>query len=154
MKHPFITLKGWHPMFELHPNFASKTFIADLPLCRLLLEDESHYPWIMLIPRRANISKMMDLSREDQMQLMIELDLAQNIMWDKFQPAQLNVAALGNKTPQLHIHVIARFTTDPAWPAAVWDHPVRARYTSEKKEEVVKLLSEEFLGLSTKSALE
>lgn len=113
--------------FELHPNLAKKIFVTDLPLCRVLLEDEKHYPWVFLVPRLPNISRIMDLSSEDQLQLIKELDLVQQIMWEEFQPIQLNVAAIGNKTPQLHIHVIARYADDPAWPNTVWDHPVRAK---------------------------
>lgn len=109
--------------FTLHPNLQKKLFLADLPLCRVLLEDEKHYPWLFLVPRRANISRIMDLSGEDQFTLLQELDFVQNLMWKEFQPIQLNVAAIGNKTPQLHIHVIARYADDPAWPNTVWDHP-------------------------------
>ena len=132
------------PQFELHPNLASKCLIARLPLCCVLLEDELHYPWILLVPQRAHVSRIMDLSTEDQQQLLIELDLAQNILWKHFQPTQINVAAIGNKTPQLHIHVIARFSSDPAWPCTVWDHPVRAPYAVQQKEKVVATLSEAF----------
>ena len=130
--------------FELHPNLASKTLIADLPLCRVLLEDESHYPWIFLVPRRANVSRIMDLPRKDQLQLLIELDRAQSILWDMFKPTQINVAAIGNITPQLHIHVIARFSNDPAWPKTVWNHPVKSLYSAEQKETMVIMLSKQF----------
>ena len=131
-------------MFELHANLASKTCITDLPLCRVLLIDESHYPWILLVPRRPNISRIMDLSLEDQKQLLVELDLAQHILWDKLKPTQINVAAIGNKTPQLHVHVIARYAHDPAWPETVWDHSVRSPYPPEQKEAIVKMLFESF----------
>ena len=133
--------------FELHPNFFSKIFLIDLPLSRLLLENESHYPWILLIPRRKNISRMMDLLPEDQLQLLHELDLAQNILWNEFHPSQLNVAAIGNKTPQLHLHVIARYTDDPAWPGTVWDHPVRSPYSSEKLVEIQEKLIKRFSSI-------
>ena len=130
--------------FELHPNFSSKAFITDLPLSRVFLEDEKNYPWIFLIPRRATIAKIMDLSLEDQIQLIKELDVAQKMIWEQFKPTQINVAALGNKTPQLHVHVIARYNYDPAWPATVWDHPIRLKYTSEEKESMTKLLKDKF----------
>lgn len=126
--------------FTLHPNLAAKTFVCELLLCRVLLENESHYPWIFLVPRRSNMARMMDLSPTDQLQLMQELDQAQRILWEKFHPTQLNVAALGNKTPQLHVHVIARFQDDPAWPGAVWDHPVKKPYSPSEKEELVTAL--------------
>jgi diadenosine tetraphosphate (Ap4A) HIT family hydrolase len=128
--------------FALHPNLAQKTFVADLPLCRLLLEDEKHYPWLLLVPRRPVISKLIDLSPGDQLQCLQELDWAQRVMWDLFKPTQLNVAAIGNKTPQLHIHVIARFEDDPAWPSTVWDHPVREPYDEMAKQERVAQIRE------------
>lgn len=112
--------------FILHSNLCKKVFITDLPLCRVLLEDENHYPWLFLVPRRANISRIMDLASADQLLLLQELDIVQKILWSEFNPTQLNVAAIGNKTPQLHVHVIARYENDPAWPHTVWDHPERS----------------------------
>lgn len=130
--------------FELHPNFSDKIPIGDLPLCRILMEDEKNTPWIFLIPRRKNILRIMDLNSEDQLQLLKEMDLAQNILWKEFNPTQLNVAAIGNKTPQLHIHIIARYSHDPAWPQTVWDHPIREKYLPEEKELVVSTLKNRF----------
>ena len=116
----------------------------DLPLCQVLLEDESHYPWLILVPKRDNLSRMMDLTSPDQGLLMQELDLAQRVLWDLFTPTQVNVAAIGNKTPQLHVHVIARFASDPAWPQTVWDHPTKRPYELKEKEEVIAKLREGF----------
>lgn len=130
--------------FELHPNLVRKAFIIDLPLCRVLLENEEHYPWLFLVPRRPQISRIMELSSEDQLQLLKELDLAQQILWSEFRPTQLNVAAIGNKTPQLHIHVIARYEGDPAWPGTVWDHPERSPYPPKQKERIRLRLEELF----------
>src|ERR1700761_9319879 len=110
--------------FKLHPNLSKKIFIIDLPLCRVLMEDEKHYPWFLLVPRLPDISRTIDLPLKDQIQLIQELDLFQKVVWEEFQPTQLNVAAIGNKTPQLHIHIIARYNHDPAWPHTVWDHPI------------------------------
>ncbi|KAF3362898.1 HIT hydrolase [Chlamydiales bacterium STE3] len=131
--------------FELHPNLANKSFIADLPLSRVLLEDEVYYPWIILVPRLLHLSRMMDLTIQNQVQLLKELDLAQKILWQAFQPTQLNVAAIGNKTPQLHIHVIARKESDPAWPHTVWDHPLRKPYSPKNKASILEDLREAFL---------
>lgn len=128
--------------FTLHPNLAKKLFIHDLPLCRVLLENEKHYPWLILVPRKANLSRIMDLSAEDQLQLIQELDKVQRVIWEEFQPTQLNVAAIGNKTPQLHIHVIARCENDPAWPGTVWDHPVRSPYPEDRKSELIEKIKE------------
>jgi diadenosine tetraphosphate (Ap4A) HIT family hydrolase len=126
--------------FDLHPNFEKKIFLIDFPLCRILLEDEKHYPWLFLIPCRQNVSRMMDLSELDQLQLIKELDYVQKVMWKEFQPTQLNVAAIGNKTPQLHIHVICRNVSDPAWPNTIWDHPIRSPYDENLKESITQRL--------------
>lgn len=126
--------------FILHPNLIKKIFLIDLPLCRILLEDDKHYPWLFLIPRHPNVSRIMDLSFLDQVQLIKELDFVQKIMWNEFHPTQLNVAAIGNKTPQLHIHVIARYDDDPAWPNTVWDHPIRSPYDDSQKNSVTQRL--------------
>lgn len=128
--------------FNLHPNLYKKHFVIDLPLCRVLLEDEKHYPWLLLVPRIPNVSRIMDLKIEDQLQLLKELDCAQKVLWQHFSPAQLNVAAIGNKTPQLHVHVIARQQNDPAWPHTVWDHPVRASYSPEQKLNISHMIAD------------
>lgn len=128
-----ILLNGWQMEFTLHTNLEKKLFITDLPLCRVLLENDQYYPWIFLVPRLPGVSRMMDLSASDQLHLIQELDFAQKIMWQEFQPTQLNVAAIGNKTPQLHVHIIARYENDPAWPNTVWDHPMRSKYDDEAK---------------------
>jgi len=86
------------------------------------------------------MSRIIDLSPPDQLQLLQELDFVQKIMWQEFQPTQLNVAAIGNKTPQLHIHVIARYENDPAWPHTVWDHPARTPYPEALKASRIERL--------------
>ncbi len=80
------------------------------------------------------------------MELMKELTAAQEVLWDIFQPTQLNVAAIGNKTPQLHVHVIARFSQDPAWPGTVWEHPVRARYLEDEKEMIIQKIKQQLVA--------
>lgn len=126
--------------FELHPNLTKKIFIADLPLSRVLMEDEKNYLWIILVPKRSNVSKIMDLNFDDQIQLLKELDFIQKIIWKAFSPTQLNVAAIGNKTSQLHIHVIARNLNDPAWPNTVWDHPIKCKLDESSKESILTKL--------------
>ena len=130
-------------LFELHPNLAKKILLADLPLCRVLLEDERNYPWLLLVPRKANVKRLIDLSLEEQMEVMKELQLVQEILWENCQPTQLNVAAIGNKTPQLHIHVIARYADDPAWPGTVWDHPVRNPYADDEKKNMIEKMKKQ-----------
>ena len=130
--------------FELHPNLSNKIFIFNLPLCKILLENDSHYPWIILVPRRCHVSRIIDLQQIDQLQLLKELDLAQNILWNSFELTQLNVAAIGNKTPQLHIHIVGRTLSDPAWPNTVWDHPKKLPYTIEQEKGMIHLLKTAF----------
>lgn len=130
--------------FELHKNLSSKAFILDLPLCKVLMEDNKHYPWLFLVPRRTNVSKISDLNAEEQSQLLLEMDWAQKILWNLYEPAQLNVAAIGNKTPQLHVHVIARRIDDPAWPGVVWDHPAKEPYANDEKLKTIQTLSHAF----------
>ena len=139
--------------FELHPNLANKTFIVDLPLCRVLLEDEQNYPWILLIPRRPHVNRLIDLNCEDQLQFLKELDFAQKIIWELFHPTQLNVAAIGNKTAQLHMHIIARYGNDPAWPQTVWDHAARTPYSPEQKELIAMQLKGIFSDGKRKNCL-
>lgn len=130
--------------FSLHPNLSKKIYITELPLCKVLLEDNRNYPWLFLVPCRENIGKIMDLNAADQLQLIKELDYAQKILWSAFKPTQINVAAIGNKTPQLHIHIIARNISDPAWPGTVWDHPSSHPYSMEEKEVVTQRLVDLF----------
>lgn len=135
--------------FILHGNLEKKSFVIDLPLCRVLLEDEKSYPWLLLVPRRQGVSRMMDLSISDQWHLLQELDFTQKMMWKEFQPTQLNVAAIGNKTPQLHVHVIARYENDPAWPNTVWDHPVRVAHHENVKTAILLKLRSLFSSYSS-----
>jgi len=132
--------------FRLHPNLDSKAFILDLPLCRVLLEDNRHYPWIFLVPRRPDISKIMDLEMDDQLQLTREINWAQKILWEQFQLTQLNVAAIGNKTSQLHVHVIGRTENDPAWPGTVWDHSARDFYSIGETEQMIESIRNGFVA--------
>jgi diadenosine tetraphosphate (Ap4A) HIT family hydrolase len=107
--------------FELLHGLAEKEFIIDLGLCDVRLEDNRVYPWIFLIPRRENVSNLTGLSMGDGLQLMREIALACGAMGSLFPHDQLNVAMIGNRTPQLHVHVVCRSEGDPDWPGVVWD---------------------------------
>jgi diadenosine tetraphosphate (Ap4A) HIT family hydrolase len=107
--------------FELHPRLAADTFDAGaLALCRLLLMNDANYPWFILVPQRAGVREICELADADQAVLLRESVALQRAMLAAFAPDKLNVAALGNVVPQLHLHHVARFATDPAWPAPVW----------------------------------
>ncbi len=107
--------------YELHPQLAADCVVlGDFPLCSLLLANDSNYPWFILVPRRAEVSELYHLSESDQRQLMHEsVFLAENLA-DIFAARKMNVATLGNMVPQLHLHHVVRFESDPAWPGPVW----------------------------------
>ena len=108
-------------MIKLHPQLEKDcTVLGEFSLCSLLLLNDANYPWFILLPNRENISELHLLSVKDQQQLMAESMYFSRCLEQVFQPDKLNIAALGNVVPQLHIHHIARFTTDACWPAPVW----------------------------------
>ena len=107
-------------------NKASKSFlkdshlIADLKLCSIRLIDNAKFPWIILIPKRKNITDISELNSKDQMLLMKEIVHCSNLMKKIFKTKKLNVEKIGNIVPQLHIHIIARYKKDSSWPLSVW----------------------------------
>ena len=104
-------------MFELHPQLAKDCIeVGDFPLSKVLLLNDSHYPWVVLVPRRENIDEIFQLSHEDQRQLLAESSTLSEAMATYFKADKMNVAALGNKVPQLHLHHIVRYKTDVSWP--------------------------------------
>jgi diadenosine tetraphosphate (Ap4A) HIT family hydrolase len=107
--------------WQLHPQLADDTHpVAHLPLSELRLMDDANHPWLILVPRVAEVTELIDLEPAQQAALMDEINLASRVLRERFRPDKLNVAALGNLVPQLHVHVIARFTGDIAWPRPVW----------------------------------
>lgn len=108
-------------MFELDTKLARDTLhVTDLPLCNVRLMDNKRFPWVILVPRVAGASEWIDLDRDQQHQLSDEIAVVSHILKALVTPDKLNVAALGNVVRQLHIHVIARYKTDSAWPNPVW----------------------------------
>lgn len=109
------------PPFILHRQIeADSLFLQDLPLSHLRLQNQSAVPWLILIPRRAGVAEIHQLAAEDRRRLMEEITLASKAVEKLFAPDKINVGALGNIAPQLHVHVIGRFKNDPAWPQPVW----------------------------------
>ncbi len=116
-------------MFTLDAQLAADTaFITRFKLCQVLLMKDAHYPWIILVPEREDIEEIHQLSPADQAQLMQEVTHVSEKLAKAFQADKINVGALGNVVSQLHVHVIARFTQDPAWPAPVWGFGPPAPY--------------------------
>ena len=108
----------------LDPRLAADTVaVAALPLCAVRLMNDRRFPWVILVPQRAGAREILDLDAVDRGRLIEEVALVSAVMRDEFQPAKLNVAALGNVVAQLHVHVVARFTDDDAWPKPIWGTP-------------------------------
>ena len=108
-------------MSKIKKNFFNNShYIADLKLCSVRLIDNSKFPWIILIPKRKNVNDIIELNTKDQVLLMKEIVSCSKIMKKAFKTSKLNVEKIGNKVPQLHIHIIARFKNDSSWPLSVW----------------------------------
>lgn len=104
----------------------SSSLIVVLELCQVRLSHNSAFPWVLLIPQREEIKEIIDLNLPDQQRLMQEIGITSQVLKNLFHPDKLNIASLGNIVPQLHIHIIARYINDPAWPNPVWNtvsHP-------------------------------
>lgn len=128
--------------FELDSRLAADTvFVADWELCRVLLHRDARYGWLILVPRRPEMVEMMDLSPEDYARLWAEIRRASEMLRLRLPCDKLNVAALGNMVPQLHVHVIARRHGDTAWPNPVWGRGEMVPYSAEELAKRVKLLS-------------
>lgn len=107
--------------FTLDPRLDADTIaVGDLDLCSVRLMDDSRFPWFVLVPRRVGVSEITDLGENESASLMSELRLAIRVMSELSQPDKVNVGALGNIVAQLHLHVVGRFLSDPAWPGPVW----------------------------------
>ncbi|EJL05577.1 MULTISPECIES: HIT domain-containing protein [Pseudomonas] len=136
-------------MFALDPRLQQDTLpIGDFPLCRLLLSNDSNYPWFILVPRREDISELFQLDDAGQLQLWRETTTLAETLKDSFDADKLNVATLGNVVSQLHMHVIVRKHDDAAWPAPVWGkHPARP-YNEEQvaaiRERLRRVLADDF----------
>jgi diadenosine tetraphosphate (Ap4A) HIT family hydrolase len=95
-------------------------FIADLMLSRLYVKNDKDNPWFVLIPRKIKAVELVDLTHEELCVLMEELTIVSEFLKSHYQPKKLNIGALGNIVNQLHIHIIARYENDRAWPQALW----------------------------------
>ncbi len=128
-------------MFQLNETLQSDTvLLGHFPLSLVLLHKDSNYPWCILVPQRANIKEIYQLDEKDQIQLLKESCDLSETMVGLFAPDKLNIAALGNQVPQLHIHHIARYTTDAPWPNPIWGAQPPQAYTEQGLAAVVKKL--------------
>ena len=127
--------------YALHPQLANDTApVCDLGLCEVRLMDDANHPWLVLVPRLAGAVEIIDLAPAERAGLSADVDAAARALKALFQPHKLNVAALGNLVPQLHVHVIARYTDDIAWPRPVWGAAHARPYAPEQLVERVSAL--------------
>ena len=129
-------------MFKINNKFLkSSHHIIDLKLCSVRLHDNSKFPWLILIPKRKNVTDISDLNSKDQILLMKEIVFVSKLMKKLFKTSKLNIEKIGNIVPQLHIHIISRKKTDSSWPLSVW--VVKGKKYSAKtlKEVLIKIRS-------------
>ena len=134
-------------MFTLHPQLEKDGIVmGDLPLSRLLLLNDARYPWFILVPRCEAITEIYQLSEEEQQQLMRESSKLGQFVMESFNGDKLNIGALGNLVPQLHLHHIVRYETDEAWPGPVWGVGTALPF----RQDEVEILRDKFqvLGLA------
>ena len=131
--------------FTLDPRLIADTVpVGDLALSSILLLDDTRFPWFILVPRRIGLSEVTDLDEDDALVLMRELRIATSVMLTLAKPDKVNVGALGNVVPQLHLHVIGRFLSDPAWPGPAWGSGARKAYPAHAAAALVDRAAELF----------
>ena len=117
-------------LFNLHPQLAADSIeLADFPLCKLLLCNDSAYPWFILVPKIADITEIYQLDWQQQQQLLNESSLLSELLMQVFSGDKMNVAALGNVVEQLHVHHVVRFKADAQWPKPIWGQQPTTPYS-------------------------
>ncbi len=128
-------------MFELDERLsADSLFIASLKLSQVRLMNDTRYPWLILIPQRPNLREIIDLQGDDQQLLLQEISQLSHLLKTIWNPFKINVAALGNVVAQLHIHVIARFENDFAWPNPIWNCGTAQKYLASDAHTLIMRL--------------
>jgi len=126
-------------MFVLNSKLQSDTFlVADLTFSRLLLMNDSNYPWLILVPRKPDLIEFTDLSFDEQTEVLREINLLGKILKENFGAEKLNIAALGNVVSQLHIHVIGRKKNDVTFPKPVWGNAPAKIYDEEMAQKLIQ----------------
>lgn len=135
--------------FELHPQLAKDTdVIGHFPLCVALLHKDAAVPWVILVPKKANLKELHHLPMHEQQQFLLESQAVNQALEALFQPDKLNLGALGNMVPQLHIHHIARFQDDIAWPGPVWGN-TKGERRREAEQDLMLTKLRKVLSLSS-----
>lgn len=127
--------------FQLDSKLNHDTyFVSDLDLCRLLIMNDSNYPWFILVPRRLNITEIYQLSNEDRFELDYETNFISEILASYFKADKMNIAVLGNIVSQLHVHIIVRKKTDLLWPETIWGKKSPLFYSKEDIENTISII--------------
>ena len=127
--------------FDLNPRLEGDSiFVTDLPLSTVRLMKDANYPWLLLVPRKNDLIELIDLDADDRHQLMDEIALASEALKSATNCEKLNVGALGNQVSQLHVHVIARFRDDAAWPGPVWGGVPAKAYSEDAQSDLIQKL--------------
>ncbi|WP_334061633.1 HIT domain-containing protein [Alteromonas genovensis] len=130
-------------MFELDSRLHNDTFfVCDLTLCRVLLMNDKQFPWLILVPMRNNIAEIIDLPEQEQQTLLAESAKVSTVLQQVFSPYKLNVGALGNVVRQLHVHHVARFENDVAWPKPVWGNQAPVAYDDVEASAILSTLKQ------------
>ncbi len=128
-------------MFELHPVLAADSwYLGDFPLSALLLSKDANYPWFILVPRQPGVEEIYQLGEQQRAQLLEESCLLAEVLQQVFQADKLNIAALGNVVPQLHLHHIVRFNNDVAWPRPIWGVVPPLDYSESQLNQSIELV--------------
>lgn len=131
-------------VFQLHERLAAEScLVADWTLSRLLLADDARFPWLILVPRRVGISEIQELDSSGRAILIEEITRASIGLRKMTKATRINIGALGNVVPQLHVHIVARHPGDAAWPGPVWGHGTPLRYESSVRDNFVENLRRE-----------
>ncbi|MGA2042476.1 MAG: HIT family protein [Roseiarcus sp.] len=137
--------------FALDERLAADTIpIGELALSRLLLMNDARFLWLVLAPRRENLTELIDLSAADRAALMDEIVAVSGALLERPGVAKINVGALGNIVRQLHVHVVARRIGDAAWPGPVWGHGAPIRYAAQDSRAIVGALASQLLRAATR----
>ena len=132
-------MNPWH----LHPQLADDTHpLAQFELSELRLMDDANHPWLILVPRVDGAVELIDLDEDQQLSLTREIARTSRALQAGFAPHKLNVAALGNLVPQLHVHVIARYREDIAWPRPVWGMATAQPYSPDALVQRIRRLQD------------
>jgi diadenosine tetraphosphate (Ap4A) HIT family hydrolase len=130
--------------FVLHPQLEKDSeLVTNLPLCSVRLINDNHYPWLILVPQVANVFDVIDLSDAQQQTLWQESALVSRALKHLFTPDKLNIAALGNMVPQLHLHHIVRYQNDISWPKPIWGQVTSKPYSAQQLAQQIDLIKTE-----------